>query len=925
MISRSILFSKLNSWLLKSLENSTALCKLRGNPQVELVHWLHQLMQGSDTDLQVIVRHFGLDEKALREDIVRELDRLPRSDSAASDLSPEIDGAVERGWFHASLRSGKAWMRSADLLLGILNTTNLRNHLHRISPQFAHIEAKALEAQYGLLLASSSEGNVAQSGGAARGAGTEASGNAPAGGPQGNGSLQRYAVDLTEKAKLDEIDPVVGRDEEIRQIVDILMRRRQNNPLLTGEAGVGKTAIVEGLALRIARGDVPPALRDVRLWQLDMGLMQAGAGMKGEFETRLQGVIHEVQSSPAPIVLFIDEIHTLVGAGGAAGTGDAANLMKPALSRGQLRTIGATTWSEYKKYIEKDPALTRRFQAVQIMEPSEKQAMTMLRHTVSTLERHHQVLLLDEAIEAAVRLSHRYIPARQLPDKAVSLLDTACARVAVSQHAEPAQVEDCRRLIEALELELGIVAREQHIGIEHEERVRQVRQKLDDERAALAALQVRWERERDLARQIIELRRQLRDRPAPDDTAMQAAVSPDTAKQAIPEAVPAGGSDTADEIALPDIKDDEPVPVPLDAQRAKLAVLQAELGACQLDAPLIFPAVDANTVATVVADWTGIPLGRMMKDEIDAVLNLTETLSRRVIGQTRGLDLMARRVLSSRAKLDDPDKPVGVFLLCGPSGVGKTETAFALAEALYGGEQNVVSINMSEFQEAHTVSTLKGAPPGYVGYGEGGVLTEAVRRRPYSVVLLDEIEKAHPDVHEIFFQVFDKGWMEDGEGRHIDFRNTIIILTSNVGAEVFLQHCSPGAAWPDADALTEALREPLLEAFPAALLGRLRVVPYYPLNDGTLAQIVRLQLARIQQRLLDNHQIRSRYDDALVQQVVARCNEPESGGRMVDAILVNQLLPRISHALLTATQQGQRYRTLCIGMDDDTFTCEFEI
>ncbi len=631
------------------------------------------------------------------------------------------------------------------------------------------------------------------------------------------------------------------------------------------------------LALRIASGEVPEPLQNVQLWLLDIGMLQAGAGMKGEFEARLQALINEVQSSPTPIVLFIDEIHTLIGAGGQQGTGDAANLLKPALARGQLRTIGATTWAEYKKYIEKDPALTRRFQTVQVHEPDEAKAVLMLRSTVSPLEQHHHVLLLDEAVSAAVKLSHRYIPARQLPDKAVALLDTACARVAVSQSAPPAQLEDCLHRIAALEVETEIAEREARVAIGDSERVARLNAERKTLEADRDALTERWQQERTLVDAIIELRAQLH---------------------------------LAEEEASV-------------ALREQLSERQQELADVQGDAPLLFAAVDANVVAAVVSDWTGIPLGRMVKNEIDAVLHLADTLNQRVIGQRHGLELIAKRVQTSRARLDDPNKPVGVFMLCGPSGVGKTETALALAESLYGGEQNIITINMSEFQEAHTVSTLKGAPPGYVGYGEGGVLTEAVRRRPYSVVLLDEIEKAHPDVHEIFFQVFDKGWMEDGEGRHIDFRNTIIILTSNVGTELISAMCADPDLMPEPEALSTALRPPLLQVFPPALLGRLLVVPYYPLSDTMLAEIVRLQLKRIQRRLEDNHGIVSEVDDSVIEQIVQRCTEVESGGRMVDAILTNTLLPQMSQILLTASARDEKYRRLRVTFELGEFHCQF--
>lgn len=883
-ISRSVLFGKLDSLLFTSLESATAFCKLRGNPYVELAHWLHQLMQAPEADLQQVIRHFALDEGQLARDIVEALDRLPRGASAISDLSEHIDSAVERAWVYGSLKFGAAQIRGGHLLLGILKTYSLRHLLKAISPQFDRINADLLMEQFATITAHSAENSLTP--------GAQAD-TTPTAAQTGGSVLAQYAQDLTAKARNGEIDPVTGRDEEIRQIVDILMRRRQNNPLLTGEAGVGKTAVVEGLALRIVAGDVPPQLRDVQLYLLDIGMLQAGAGVKGEFEKRLQTVIDEVQSSPTPIILFIDEIHTLIGAGGAQGTGDAANLLKPALARGQLRTVGATTWSEYKKYIEKDPALTRRFQVVQVHEPSEDKALLMLRSTVSPLEQHHRVLLLDEAVDAAVRLSHRYIPARQLPDKAVALLDTACARVAVSQHAEPAQVEDCRHRIEALQIELDIAQRETKVGIGNPQRPQEIESQLTLLQQQREQLTARWQEELALIQQIIDLRAQLHR-----------------------EDIEAEPTDEAAE---------EPQPEPsADELRAQLAQLQQQLGELQGEAPLIFAAVDANVVAAVVSDWTGIPLGRMVKNEIDAVLQLADTLNQRVIGQRHALDLIARRVRTSRARLDDPNKPVGVFLLAGPSGVGKTETALALAETLYGGEQNVITINMSEFQESHTVSTLKGAPPGYVGYGEGGVLTEAVRRRPYSVVLLDEIEKAHPDVHEIFFQVFDKGWMEDGEGRHIDFRNTIIILTSNVGTDLIAGLCSDADLMPEPEALSGALREPLLSVFPAALLGRLLVVPYYPLTDATLGNIVRLQLGRVQRRLAENHDIACTFDDAVIEQIVSRCTEVESGGRMVDAILTNTLLPQISHTLLTGSANDQRYRQLHIALQQNEFICQFQ-
>jgi type VI secretion system protein VasG len=689
------------------------------------------------------------------------------------------------------------------------------------------------------------------------------------------------------------------------------MRRRQNNPILTGEAGVGKTAVVEGFALRIAAGDVPPPLQDVALRVLDIGLLQAGASMKGEFENRLRQVIEEVQSSEKPIILFIDEAHTLIGAGGAAGTGDAANLLKPALARGKLRTIAATTWAEYKKYIEKDPALTRRFQVVKVDEPSEEKAILMMRGAASTLEKHHRVQLLDQAIESAVRLSHRYIPARQLPDKSVSLLDTTCARVAISQHSTPAEVEDSQRRIEALDTELEIIERESDVGVDVVERRRRCEVALSEERQRQAALQQRWKAEKEVVDRILELRRGLRGVTGKvEGTGSEHEVAADAAAQGV--VVDTGGSGGAGH------------PVDRDAALAELRELQKRLAELQGEIPLILPTVDEQAVASVVADWTGIPVGRMVRNEIEAILALGQTLGKRVIGQQHALDMIARRVQTSRASLDNPGKPIGVFMLCGPSGVGKTETALALAESLYGGEHNLITINMSEFQEAHTVSTLKGAPPGYVGYGEGGVLTEAVRRRPYSVVLLDEVEKAHPDVHEIFFQVFDKGMMEDGEGRMIDFKNTLILLTSNVGSDLIMNLCKDPELTPSPEGIAKALREPLLKEFPAALLGRLVVIPFYPLSDEMIGRIARLQLSRIEKRITEHHGVPFVYDDAVVDLIASRCTELESGGRMIDAILTNTVLPRISQELLTRMMEGRSVERVQISVGEGEFRYDFD-
>ena len=881
-INRTALFGKLNAIAYKAIESATVACRLRGHREVELVHWLQQILQLADSDVHRIVRHAGIDPSRLARDINDALERLPGGATSVSDLSADIEEAVERAWVYATLTFGEAQVRTGYLVAGIVRTRRLRHVLSAISPEFDKLRAEGFVDPLPGVVAGSPEDHLAASDGFRMGASSrpDAAGGAPAalGGRDG---LQRYTVDLTAQAQDGAIDPVVGRDDEIRQVVDILMRRRQNNPMLVGEAGVGKTAVVEGLAQRIVAGDVPPALRDIELRALDVGLLQAGASMKGEFESRLRQVIDEVQASEKPVVLFIDEAHTLVGAGGAAGTGDAANLLKPALARGTLRTIGATTWAEYKKHIEKDPALTRRFQTVQVGEPDETRGVLMLRTVAGVMESHHGVQVLDEAIVAAVKLSHRYIPARQLPDKAVSLLDTACARVAVSQHAVPPAVDDSRKRIQALETERAIIAREKVVGIDVAERESDVEARLAAEHARLADLEAAWAQEQSLVEAVLALRARLRDATSLDDGERDGIV-------------------------------------------VELRVLQAELAQRQGESPLILPTVDHQAVASVLADWTGIPVGRMLRSELDTVMNLASLMGQRVIGQDHAMEAIARRIQTSRAGLDNPDKPIGVFLLAGTSGVGKTETALALAEALYGGEQNLITINMSEFQEAHTVSTLKGAPPGYVGYGEGGVLTEAVRRKPYSVVLLDEVEKAHPDVHEIFFQVFDKGVMEDGEGRSIDFRNTLIILTSNAGTDVIARLCTDAARTPDPETMGKALRSPLLDVFPPALLGRLVAIPYYPLSEAMLGRIVRLQLDRIKRRVESRYRVPFEVSDAVIDLVVSRCTESESGGRMIDAILTNTMLPDISRELLMRTIDGMPFDAVRVDVAGGSFTYSFE-
>ena len=937
----AVLFGKLNTIAYKALEGATVFCKMRSNPQVELIHWIYQLVQVPDTDLLRIVKHFGIDESKLASELLANLDRLPRGASGISGFSQQLQEAVESGFVFGSLLFGEIQVRTGHVIVALCKNPGLRHVLPALSKEFGKIKEGTLSDDFAKIVAGSGEEALAPadgSGAAGAGPGDASGATAPAAlGKQE--ALKRFTTDLTEKVRKGEIDPIIGRDEEIRQCVDILMRRRQNNPILCGEAGVGKTAVVEGFAHRIVAGDVPPALKDVSVLSLDIGLLQAGASMKGEFEQRLRSVIDEVQASPKPIIIFIDEVHTLIGAGGAAGTGDAANLLKPALARGTLRTLAATTWDEYKKHIEKDPALTRRFQTVKIEEPDEAKCIRMMRAVAAPFEKHHRVQILDEAIESAVRLSHRYIVARQLPDKAVSLIDTASARVAVSQHAVPAQVDDCRRRIQSLDTELEILGRESAVGHDHKLRIAEVTEKLTKEKEKLAELEKHWAEEKELVGKILDIRAKLRGAGvAPDEAVKGRAGLQPAAPGILPGAPGVAGSPSSETPKAKARSDMSEAPGKIpgaagetpalpDAERealvAELSQLQGKLKEFQGESPLIFPSVDASAIASVVADWTGIPVGRMVKNEIEQVLKLADILERRVIGQRSALDAIARRIQTSRAQLDNPNRPIGVFMLVGPSGTGKTETALTLAEALYGGEQNIISINMSEFQEAHTVSTLKGSPPGYVGYGEGGVLTEAVRRRPYSVVLLDEVEKAHSDVHEIFFQVFDKGWMEDAEGRRIDFKNTVIILTSNAAQDVIINMCKDPDLMPNAEGMEKAMRGPLTKVFPDALLNRLTVLPFYPISKEMLKLIIGLNLKKVSRRIAENHKVPFIYSDAVPELIAQRCTELERGARMVDAMITNTMLPEIGRELLTRLAEGQAVTKVEIAVKDGAFDYSF--
>jgi len=889
-ISLETVAGKLNRVGYEAFFKALRQAKGAGNRHVELAHWLAQILQAENTDISATADYFKLDRATLTSDIQRVIEGFRKNETEMPAVSNTVMDLFDRGWHHATLFFGETQIRTGHLLVGALQSRELARALHGTSKEFSKISLETLTNEYRKIWAGSEEEQMRPIDGSGMVAAASPGAQTAAGGG-GSTALDRFSQDLTAKAKAGDMDPILGRDEEIRQVIDVLMRRRQNNPILTGEAGVGKTAVVEGFAQRVVAGDVPPALRGVRVCVLDVGLMQAGASMKGEFEQRLRSVIDEVQSSPVPTILFIDEAHTLIGAGGSAGTGDAANLLKPALARGTLRTIAATTWSEYRQYIEKDPALTRRFQPILVGEPSVQRCCEMLRGILGPMEKHHKVRILDTAISAAVNLSHRYIPARQLPDKAVSLLDTAAARVAISQNTTPAAIQDTLASIAAREAEAASLAGESELGVDQAERLAAIAVEIDALKTSLSGLEAEWATEKALVGEIRELHDVIDPPKTQTDKKPMTETSASTAKRVSPE-------DAREQL------------------RQKFDTLQAR----SPEQRMIYAYVDEHVVASVVSDWTGIPVGRMVKDDIENVLRLPAILNRRVVGQSHGLSMIAKRIETSRAKLDNPDKPIGVFMLCGPSGVGKTETALALAEALYGGEQNMITINMSEFQEAHSVSGLKGAPPGYVGYGEGGRLTEAVRRRPYSVILLDEVEKAHPDVHEIFFQVFDKGFMDDGNGRRVDFKNTLIILTTNVGTDLIMQCAGDPKYRDNPEELAVMLRPELLRVFPAALLGRIVSIPYYPLSPAMLGGIVRLQLDRIGRRIRDNHDAAFTYDQAVVDHIVSKCDDPDSGGRMIDNIITNTLLPSLSRELLKRSLAKETLKAAEVTIKDGDFS-----
>lgn len=882
------LLGRLNPECKRAMEQAAELCVQQTHYHVDLEHLLFKLVENEAPDFLLIFGRFSIRPDTVSNQLQKSLDTFKRGNGRTPALTPDFAPLFQEAWLMSSMLLGQQHIRSGTLVLALLEVDRLRGRLVDLAPALLQIPRGALRDELSSLLQSSPEGSAGTAVSTASPAVPQIASSkqpmpamasdkgatpfqmpTPRKSSSATPSLDQYTIDMTQLARDGAIDPIRGRDGEIRQIIDVLLRRRQNNPILTGEAGVGKTAVVEGFAQRIVQGEVPPALRQVSVRSLDLALLQAGAGVKGEFENRLKSVIAEVKASPTPIILFIDEAHQLIGAGGAEGQGDAANLLKPALARGELRTIAATTWAEYKKYVERDPALARRFQVVKVEEPSEEVAIDMLRGMVETLQQHHRVEIIDEAVREAVKLSHRYITGRQLPDKAISVLDTACARVAIGQNGLPAELETAARDIASAESELRVLRHEAATGGDHREVIATLVSKLADMRQAQKRLTQKIDEEKQAVAEIVALRRKIANN--------------------LQE-----GSPAADE-------ENDPALLTSTLRR-----LEKGLEALQNDDPMIPVCVDGGVVAEVISGWTGIPVGKMLTDELHTVLNLGEKLAERVVGQNQALDAIARRVRTFRANLDDPGKPVGVFMLVGPSGVGKTETAFALADLLYGGERNVITVNMSEFQEAHTVSSLKGAPPGYVGYGRGGVLTEAVRRRPYSVVLLDEMEKAHPDVLELFFQVFDKGTMEDGEGVQIDFKNTLILLTSNAAQDVITQ-ASQGGHRPDPEELIERLRLELLKQFSPAFLGRLALVPYYHLGDEQIRSIVSLKLGKLTRRFTLNHRAEFTWDHEVEEVITARCTEVDSGARNIDHILAHSVLPELSRQVLERISMAEPF------------------
>ncbi|MBY6210001.1 type VI secretion system ATPase TssH [Microbulbifer agarilyticus] len=868
----------------ESLEGAAGICLAQNQYNVEIEHWLLKLLDNSDTDLFHLLEKHDINPSHFAKELARSIATFKAGSSRPPALSPGIVEAGKNCWMLASIDFGHRLVSSGHLLAALLLDETSRRQIFDSTPVLRTIAPESIRETARVMFGQTAESHHLMSSEASEGSAAAAvvASNAPA--------LDKYTVNLTERARNGEIDPVLGRDEEIRQCVDILTRRRQNNPILTGEAGVGKTAVVEGFALRIANGDVPEPLRDVTVRTLDLGLLQAGASVKGEFENRLKSVIEEVRGSATPIILFIDEAHTMIGAGGKEGQGDAANLLKPALARGELRTIAATTWAEYKKYFERDPALTRRFQVVKVEEPDEEKAIDMMRGISPSLESHHRVRVLDEAIVASVKLSHRYIPGRQLPDKSVSLLDTACARVALSLSATPGPIEDVQRIIAGRTQTMVKLRRENAATGAHEDTLVTLQAEKEDAEIRLEKLRAQYQQETALIDQIRDLRDQI-------DELFR--VTQNTESADITE-----GAGIKDKSQLVDLKQ-------------QLLGLNEELQQIQGDFPLMQPTVDEQAIAAVVANWTGIPVGKMVSDEILAVQGLAGLLNKRVIGQPHALEAVAQAIRTSRAGLTDPRKPVGVFLFCGTSGVGKTETALTLADTLFGGEQNITTINMSEFKEEHKVSMLLGSPPGYVGYGEGGVLTEAARRRPYSVILLDEMEKAHPGVQDIFYNLFDKGTIKDGEGRDIDFKNTVIIMTSNAGEDAIRAIFDQVEDKPEPEVLLDNIRPQLLKKFKPAFLGRTNIIAYYPLDDEDLVEICKINMHRISKRVREHYGAEFTYEPDVLINIVARCQEADTGARNIEIILNRSILPSLASECLNRMARGEEIQTVHIGAGED--------
>ena len=866
------LLGRLNSYCTRCLEAAAGLCVSRTHYEVTVEHFLAKVLEEPRSDLPLIFRQFDLDSGRVAKAVDQTLEEFRTGNAGKPVFSPLLLELFQEAWLLASVDLEENRVRSGALLLALLiKPTQFATG--RYVEHLSSIGREALLDQFWNIV----KGSVEQP--------TPGEERVREAGPPADATaLGRFCDDFTGKAKAGEIDPVFGRDREIRQMIDILARRRKNNPIVVGEAGVGKTAVVEGLALRVVEGDVPELLRDVSILGLDMGLLQAGAGMKGEFENRLKSVINEIKSSEKPIILFIDEAHTLIGAGGTAGGSDAANLLKPALARGELRTVAATTWSEYKKYVEKDAALARRFQLVKLDEPSEETAVLILRGLKSKYEEAHHVMVRDDAIQAAAELSSRYISGRQLPDKAVDLLDTSAARVKVLLTAKPDVIEDKERTIQALEREKIALERDQLHKVDiDEERYQETNDALEKFNAEVVELKERWLKEQELANKVIDIRSSLYELKSREGAEAE--------------------------------KENELITQMEEAAK--------QLKALQSDSPLVRTEVDPDVVSKVVSDWTGIPLGKVMRDEAQNIINLEENLKQRIKGQDEALGIITEVVKSAKAGIKDPSQPLGIFLLAGPSGVGKTETGLAVADLLFGGENFMVTVNMSEFQEKHTVSRLIGSPPGYVGYGEGGVLTEAVRQRPYSVVLIDEVEKGHLEVMNIFYQVFDKGMLSDGEGRIIDFKNTVLFLTSNLATDVITELCS-GDEVPSLETITAAVRPILSNHFKPALLARMTVIPYMTLGSDILKDIVVLKLDKLVKRLVETHKMKLSYSQDVVEQISARCTEVETGARNIDYIMTGSIMPRMSQEILARMSEGEMPSEVHLGLDEDgSFKIDF--